>query len=335
MRELPVTRMPEPEAASHDDRQQDLVEWLDLELSRQPDRYRIPIILCELEGKTHREAAEQLGWPIGTVSGRLSRARTMLAIRLSRRGMSLSAGSLAVLLAQESAKASMPAGLIGSTARAASLFAAGGAKIVGTLPIQVSTLTRGVQKAMWLSRIRSVGIVLITLAIASTGLAWTASRGSAVDQEPGRTRSVKRKPDLSANFRATVDQMIKDPGVVVTRISIESLPGATVQVVADRPGTGGGLVVASGDAGKPAHTQLTILADHVDAGPTGTLKFLMTLRARGASSTTSSTGPMPEGKRLADQFKLAIQPGVFRYGKAAKLVKFGDGTYSLVVKKPR
>ena len=133
MREGQVMDMPEPEAASQDHRD-DLTETLDRELSRLPDKYRIPIILCELEGKSHRAAAEQLGWPIGTVSGRLSRARAMLAKRLVRQGMVVTIGSLKVLLVEESAAASMPAKLIGSTARAASLFAAGGAITVGAVP---------------------------------------------------------------------------------------------------------------------------------------------------------------------------------------------------------
>ena len=77
-REGQVPDMPEPMAVP-DDLRDDLAESLDRELSRLPEKYRTPIILCDLEGRTHREAASQLGWPIGTVSSRLSRARSMLA----------------------------------------------------------------------------------------------------------------------------------------------------------------------------------------------------------------------------------------------------------------
>jgi RNA polymerase sigma factor (sigma-70 family) len=57
------------------------------ELNRLPDRYRLPLVLCYLEGKTNEQAAAQLQWPIGTVKGRLWRARSQLRDRLSRRGL--------------------------------------------------------------------------------------------------------------------------------------------------------------------------------------------------------------------------------------------------------
>ena len=57
------------------------------EISQLPDRYRLPLVLCCLEGKTNQEAARQLQWPVGTVKGRLSRARQTLRDRLSRLGL--------------------------------------------------------------------------------------------------------------------------------------------------------------------------------------------------------------------------------------------------------
>jgi RNA polymerase sigma factor (sigma-70 family) len=64
---------------------------LHAEVERLPERYRVPVILSYLEGKTNEEVAELLRWPVGTVKGRLSRARDLLRSRLLRRGLSLSA----------------------------------------------------------------------------------------------------------------------------------------------------------------------------------------------------------------------------------------------------
>jgi RNA polymerase sigma factor (sigma-70 family) len=57
------------------------------ELARLPEAYRTPILLCFFEGLTHAEAARRLGWPAGTVAGRVARAKQRLAVRLARRGV--------------------------------------------------------------------------------------------------------------------------------------------------------------------------------------------------------------------------------------------------------
>src|SRR5207245_4899585 len=103
----------------------DLPSLLDQELSRLPDKYRVAIVLCDLEGKTRKEAARQLGLPEGTLAARLARGRAMLAKRLSRLGLGVSAGALAVALSQNGASAAVPTSVVSGTLEAASLVATG------------------------------------------------------------------------------------------------------------------------------------------------------------------------------------------------------------------
>ena len=192
-REGQVPDMPEPMAVP-DNRRDDLAEALDRELSGLPEKYRTPIILCDLEGWTHQEAASQLGWPIGTVSSRLSRARSMLAKRLTRRGIALSGGSLAVLLAQESASASMPTRLIDSTAQAASLFAEGGAVTAGVVSAEVAALTREVFKVMMLGKLKvATTVLMIGCAVVLGGGGW-AYRSRAADPPSQVGQSTTDRP---------------------------------------------------------------------------------------------------------------------------------------------
>jgi RNA polymerase sigma factor (sigma-70 family) len=322
-REIQVPDMPEPEETS-DDLRHDLTEFLDQELSRLPDKYRVPIVLCELEGKTHGKAAEQLGWPIGTLSGRLSRARAMLAKRMVRYGRPATSGSLAMLLARDAASASMPTNLIGSTTTAASLFAAGQPVTAGAVSANVAALTQGVLKTMLLCKLRKITLALLALALAGAGVWQTRTRADA-------------KTPLDESFRTTVREVINDESTIVSQIEIETLPGAWVEVVADKAGRGGGGIAAPTQSNVPSIVQVLIFGDHVEwkAGSTNALKFMLKLKAGGALAGSSGTGPMPEAKKLADVLNVVIKSGEYKYEVARKLAVYKDVTYSLVVKKTR
>ncbi|HEV3118103.1 MAG TPA: sigma-70 family RNA polymerase sigma factor, partial [Gemmataceae bacterium] len=121
-RERQVTQMPEP-ADREQDLWQDLQPVLDQELSRLPNKYRAAIALCDLAGKTRKEVAQQFGVPEGTLSGWLTRGRAMLAKRLARQGLAMSAAALAAVLSQNVLSAGVPPTAVSNTIKAARLLA--------------------------------------------------------------------------------------------------------------------------------------------------------------------------------------------------------------------
>jgi RNA polymerase sigma factor (sigma-70 family) len=102
----------------------ELLLVLDEELARLPETYRLPLILCYLEGRSQEEAARLLGWTASSVKGRLERGRARLHNRLIRRGLTLSAALLPAALTPSQA-ANFPPSLVHATVQAARAFAAG------------------------------------------------------------------------------------------------------------------------------------------------------------------------------------------------------------------
>jgi RNA polymerase sigma factor (sigma-70 family) len=171
VKERQVRDMPAPEAAADTDDWRELRPVLDRELGRLPEKYRVPVVLCELEGRTRRDVARQLGIPTGTLSGRLTTARRLLAGRLARLGFALPVGALAAALSPGAASARVPAPLVGSTVKAATLVAAGQAVPAGLIPARVAALTEGVIRAMLWTKLMIAAVVLLAAGILAGGVA--------------------------------------------------------------------------------------------------------------------------------------------------------------------
>jgi RNA polymerase sigma factor (sigma-70 family) len=178
----------------------DLKAWLDQELPALPDKYRAPIVLCDLEGKTIREAAQRLSWPQGTVATRLTRGRALLARRLARHGLFLTGAALPLALASGSAPASVPTCLIVSTVQAGTAVAAGQATAAGLISAKVAALADGMMKAMLLKKLKALGGVLLAIALL-TGSGAMFARG-VLKAEPNATTKVEAERAKSENNAA-------------------------------------------------------------------------------------------------------------------------------------
>ncbi|MCI0640267.1 MAG: sigma-70 family RNA polymerase sigma factor [Gemmataceae bacterium] len=159
---------------------------LDQELDLLPPKYRTPLILCYLDGKTRDEAAQQLGVSVGSLHGLLERGRTLLRDRLTRRGVTLPAALLSASLGGIGSAAALSPTLVVASARTAVAVATGQPLAAGVVSSQVLSLSREVLKTMFLAKLK-IGVAMVvctSLFVAAlggsflpAGLAQTTSSG--------------------------------------------------------------------------------------------------------------------------------------------------------------
>jgi RNA polymerase sigma factor (sigma-70 family) len=190
----PATGTPDPEAAA---------EWreargaLDDEVNRLPDRFRVPFVLCCLEGRAAADAARALGCPVGTVESRLTRARERLRAALGRRGVALPAGLFAALPAGNAA-AALPPGFATATARA--IVPAGAGPAAQAASAHVIALTEGMIQSMWLAKLKAAAALTLAAAALGTGT-------SILWHQPAAADPIAANPPAKAPAPAEADRI--------------------------------------------------------------------------------------------------------------------------------
>jgi RND family efflux transporter MFP subunit len=215
-RELIGTEVPALEPSQEAD-WLELRPVLDEELNRLPERLRLPLMLCYLEGKTNQEAARQLGCPPGTIFSRLARGREMLRRRLTGRGLVLSTAGLTILLTENAASATASTLLISPTLKAALLFASA-QSAAGTAPARVIELAEGVLRAMYMTKLKLVTALFLVIGVLLAGGIITRHALEAAPQEDAKQDKLT-KPDDAAKPAQKAQK-----GLVVVQV-ITPLPG--------------------------------------------------------------------------------------------------------------
>jgi RNA polymerase sigma factor (sigma-70 family) len=233
-RERQVTEMPEP-AVNEQELWRDLQPLLDEELSRLPDKYRAVIVLRELEGKTRKEAARQLGVPEGTIAGWMARARVMLAKGSRNGASSYRTGRWQFCWRRRCRRRCRVRWCLPQSWPQACLRA-GKRRLRGGVSVKVASLTQGVLTTMFLTKLKATTAAFLVVALLVSGLfvaalPWTPQ--PALAQQP-----VAKERDAQADKGSPA----KTPDRLKARMTFGSL-GTGVYALAFSPD---GKLLASG-----------------------------------------------------------------------------------------
>jgi RNA polymerase sigma factor (sigma-70 family) len=180
----------------------ELRQILDEELLRLPEQFRLPLLLCYLEGKTRDEAAEELGWTLTTFKGRLERARDRLRARLERKGIGLPAALLALAVAGPAA--AVPTGLVETIGRA----------VGGQASPAAAALAEGALRTMFVKKITtSLGALLLAGLLGAGSLLW---RGHPAAEAAPTALAAEEQPQPPPTKSAPADAPPTDDELAAT-----------------------------------------------------------------------------------------------------------------------
>ncbi|MHB1560734.1 MAG: sigma-70 family RNA polymerase sigma factor [Isosphaeraceae bacterium] len=158
------------------------------EVDRLPEKHRLPVVLCDLEGLSYEQAAGRLHWTVPTLRCRLAKARQQLQGRLARRGITAGAVGIALAASASTARAAVPAALARSTVAAA---------VGGSTSAVAAALSTQIVRSLVMARLRIAAIAMAASAsIASLGV---VAVGAWRPEPPRAAAAAAQKPTANAN----------------------------------------------------------------------------------------------------------------------------------------
>ena len=203
---------------------QETHELLDRELTRLPDKFRVPLVLCYLEGLTRDEAAHRLNWPVSLLKSRLEQGRERLRARLASRGLALSGILVASAIFEGTASAAVPSVLLSSTVNAGAAVAGGGAAISLVLP-RVTALTERMVMAMFITKVKTAALGLLLLGVLSLGTGLYTQRVLAERQDVTEVPALERSRGDRVRLPS---QMLAKLGIQAVEVKRRSTPAPRV-----------------------------------------------------------------------------------------------------------